>query len=112
VEHAHSKPIGCKWVYKTKTNPDDTLRYKARLVIKGYEQVQGVDFEETYAPVSKMPTLRYLMACAAQGGWEIDQLDVVTAFLNPVFDIDQTGLQTCSGRSAKTPTRPCISRSG
>jgi hypothetical protein len=86
VEHAHSKPIGCKWVYKTKTNPDDTLRYKARLVIKGYEQVQGVDFEETYAPVSKMPTLRYLMACAAQGGWEIDQLDVVTAFLNPAID--------------------------
>jgi hypothetical protein len=66
VEHAHSKPIGCKWVYKTKTNPDDTLRYKARIVIKGYEQVQGVDFEETYAPVSKISTLRYLMACAAQ----------------------------------------------
>jgi hypothetical protein len=86
VEHVHSKPIGCKWVYKTKTNPDDTLRYKARLVIKGYEQVQGVDFEETYAPVSKMPTLCYLMACAAQGGWEIDQLDVVTAFLNPAID--------------------------
>jgi len=36
VEHARSKPIGCKWVYKTKTNPDGTLRYKARLVIKGY----------------------------------------------------------------------------
>jgi hypothetical protein len=66
VEHAHSKPIGCKWVYKTKTDPDDTLRYKARIVIKGYEQVQGVDFEEIYAPVSKISTLRYLMACAAQ----------------------------------------------
>jgi hypothetical protein len=58
VEYTQSKPIGCKWVYKTKTNPDSTLRYKARLVIKGYEQVQGIDFEETYAPVSKMPTLR------------------------------------------------------
>jgi len=39
VEYTYSKPIGCKWVYKTKTNPDGTLRYKARLVIKGYEQV-------------------------------------------------------------------------
>jgi hypothetical protein len=67
VEYTHSKPIGCKWVYKTKTNPDSTLRYKPRLVIKGYEQVQGIDFEETYAPVSEMPTLRYLMACAASG---------------------------------------------
>ena len=36
VEYSHSKPIGCKWVYKTKTNPDDALKYKARLVIKGY----------------------------------------------------------------------------
>jgi len=65
VEYTYSKPIGCKWVYKTKTNPDGTLRYKARLVIKGYEQVEGVDFEETYAPVSKLPTLHYLMSCAA-----------------------------------------------
>jgi len=62
--------------------------YKSRLVIKGYEQVQGVDFEETYAPVSKLPTLRYLISCAAQGGWEIIQLDVVTAFLNAAIDKD------------------------
>jgi len=88
VEYAYSKPIGCKWVYKTKTNPNGTLRYKAQLVIKGYEQVQGVDFEETYAPVSKLPTLHYLMSCVTQGGWEIDQLEVVTAFLNPAIDKD------------------------
>jgi len=88
AEYTYSMPIGCKWVYKTKTNPDGTLRYKARLVIKGYEQVQGVDFEETYAPVSKLPTLRYLISCAAQEGWEIDQLDVATAFLNPEIDKD------------------------
>ena len=88
VEYAYSKPIGCKWVYKTKMNPDGTLRYKARLVIKEYEQVQGVDFEETYAPDSKLPTLRYLMSCATQGGWKIDQLDIVTAFLNLAIDKD------------------------
>ena len=88
VEYTYSKPLGCKWVYKTKMNTDGTLRYKARLVIKVYEQVEGVDFEETYAPVSKLPSLRYLMSCAAQGGWEIDQLNVVTAFLNPAIDKD------------------------
>ena len=86
VKYARSKPIGCKWVYKTKTNPDGTLRYKARLVIKGYGQMQGIDFDETYAPVSKMTTLRYLMSRAAQEDWEMDQLDVVTAFLNPAID--------------------------
>jgi len=88
VEYTYSKPIGCKGVYKTKMNSDGTLRYKAQLVMKGYEQVEGVDFEETYAPVSKLPTLRYLMSCAAQGGWEIDQLNVITAFLNPAIDKD------------------------
>jgi len=86
VEYTYSKPIGCKWVYKTKMDPDGTLRYKARLVIKGYEQVQGVGFEETYVPVSKLPTLRYLMHCAAQGEWGIDQLNIVTAFLNIAID--------------------------
>jgi len=86
VEYARSKPIGGKWVYKTKMNPDGTLRYKARLVIKGYEQMQGIGFDETYAPVSKMTTLRYLMSRAALEDWVMDQLDVVTAFLNPAID--------------------------
>ena len=86
VEYARSKPIGCKWVYKTKTNPDGTLRYKARLVIQGYEQMQGINFDETYGLVSKMTTLRYLMSRAAHEDWEMDQLDVVTAFLNPAID--------------------------
>ena len=43
VAETNSKPIGCKWVYRIKRNPDNTRRHKARLVIKGYEQVQGID---------------------------------------------------------------------
>jgi len=78
--------LSAAWVYKTKTNPDANLRYKARLVIKGYEQMQGIDFDETYAPVSKMTTLRYLMCRATQEDWEMDQLNVVTAFLNPAIN--------------------------
>jgi hypothetical protein len=45
------KPISSKWVFKTKRNPDSSIRYKARLVIRGFEQVEGIDFNETYAPV-------------------------------------------------------------
>ena len=55
----HTKPIGSKWVYKTKHNPDGSVRYKARLVIKGYEQT---DFGETYASVGKLTTFRYLIS--------------------------------------------------
>ena len=63
-----------------------TLRYKARLVIKGYEQMQGISFDETYAPVIKMTTLRYLISRAVQKDWEMDELDVITAFLNPAIN--------------------------
>jgi hypothetical protein len=79
------KPIGSKWVYKTKCNPDGSTRYKARLVIKGYEQT---DFGETYAPVGKLTTFRYLISLIGRYGWNMDHLDVVTAFLNPEIDDD------------------------
>jgi hypothetical protein len=79
------KPIGYKWVYKTKRNPDGTIRYKARLVINGYEQTY---FGETYTPVGKLTTFRYLISLAGNHGWNIDHLDVVTAFLNPEVDDD------------------------
>jgi len=86
IKHTESKPIGCKWVYKTKPYPDGTLRYKARLVVKGYEQVKDIDFDETYAPVGKLTTLRYLLCFMAYNSWNSDHLDVVTAFLNPEID--------------------------
>jgi len=82
------EPIGCKWVYKRKINPDRSTRYKARLVIKGYEQKEGIDYDETYAPLSKMATFRLILALAAQYGWDVDHMDVVTAFLNPKIDQD------------------------
>ncbi|KAH8152156.1 uncharacterized protein LAJ45_03582 [Morchella importuna] len=80
--------IGSKWVYKRKLNPDGTTRYKVRLVVKGYEQVEGIDFKETYAPVSKLTTVRMLLNLAAKYDWRVDHLDVVTAFLNPKIDRD------------------------
>ena len=84
------KPLKCRWIYKTKRNIDGSTKFNARLVIKGYEQVPGIDYDETYAPVSKLSTLRYLLSLSATRGWSVDQMDVVTAFLNPAIDNDRT----------------------
>jgi len=81
----HIQPHGSKWVYKTKSNPDGSTWYKARLVIKGYEQT---DFGETYATVGKLTTFQYLMSLIGRYGWNLDHLDVITAFLNPEIDDD------------------------
>ncbi|RVW95066.1 Retrovirus-related Pol polyprotein from transposon RE1 [Vitis vinifera] len=79
----HRKVIGVKWVYRTKLNADGSVnKYKARLVVKGYSQVFGVDFSETFAPVARLDTIRMLLALTAQKGWKTYQLDVKFAFLN------------------------------
>ncbi|KAH9726552.1 hypothetical protein KPL70_008304 [Citrus sinensis] len=77
----HKKAMGVKWVYRTKLNLNDYVnKYKARLVIKGYAQVFGVDFFETFAHVARLDTIRILLALAAQHGWVMHQMDVKSVF--------------------------------
>ncbi|CAL2238905.1 unnamed protein product [Prunus armeniaca] len=87
VERPFAKPvIGVKWVYKTKLNLDGTVqKNKARLVAKGYSQKPGIDYNETFAPVARLDTIRTLIALAAQKEWSLYRLDVKSAFLNGVL---------------------------
>eukprot|EP01018_Ginkgo_biloba_P040667 Gb_20537 [translate_table: standard] len=75
--------IGYRWVFKTKYKSDGSVdKYKARLVAKGFKQKEGIDYQETFAPVAKMITIRVVIALAAQFQWELHQMDVKSAFLN------------------------------
>ncbi|KAI0515888.1 hypothetical protein KFK09_008556 [Dendrobium nobile] len=77
------KPIlGCKWTYKIKSLPNGQVEcYKARLVALGYEQKFGINYNETFSPVAKMPTIRLLLKLFLHRQWPIYQLNISNAFL-------------------------------
>ncbi|KAL5849926.1 hypothetical protein ACOSQ4_007939 [Xanthoceras sorbifolium] len=75
--------IGSRWVYKIKTKSDGSIeRYKARLVANEFSQLYGMDYEETFAFVVKMTTVRTLITVASIRQWHISQMDVKNVFLN------------------------------
>ncbi|KAH9671981.1 hypothetical protein KPL70_017541 [Citrus sinensis] len=77
------KAIDVKWVYKTKRNAKGEIeRHKARLVAKGYSQKAGIDYDEVFAPVARLETIRFIISLAAQNKWKIFQMNVKSAFLN------------------------------
>lgn len=78
----NKKVIHGMWLFKRKLKPDGSIKHKARFVALGNTQVAGEDFGETFAPTGKPSSLRLLIAIAATQGWEVHQMDAVTAFLN------------------------------
>ena len=79
--------VGCKWVFKVKYNGEGkAVRFKSRLVAKGYSQKHGIDFEETFSPVVRFSSVRTLLALAVQKNMIVHRMDVVTAFFNGNLD--------------------------
>lgn len=80
------KALHNKWVYRIKEEPDGSKRYKARLVVKGFQQKEGVDYTEIFSPVVKMVTIRTVLGLVAQEDLHLQQMDVKTAFLHGDLD--------------------------
>ena len=86
------KPIPVKWIFKIKIEQDGTLRFKSRIVLKGYVMIPGVDYTEFFSPVATDTTVRTVIATAIyrQGeGWTIEMIDIEAAFLNAELDSDR-----------------------
>ena len=82
--------VSSKWVFKIKKNAAGEIdKYKARLVARGFTQIYGVDYYDTYAPVARLASLRLILAIAARNDWEIDVIDFHSAFLNGKLDEDE-----------------------
>jgi hypothetical protein len=83
VPRPNQNVVGTKWVFHNKQDEHGVvIRNKARLVAKGYSQVEGLDFDETYAPVARLESIRILLAYATYHGFKLYQMDVKSAFLN------------------------------
>ena len=81
------KPISCKWIFKTKRNSKgNTERYKARLFAKGFNQREGIDYNETFSPVSLKDSFRIIMALVTHFDLESHQMGAKTVFLNGEID--------------------------
>ena len=83
------KPIGCKWIFKTKRDSKGNIvRYKARLVAKGFTQKKDIDYKETFSPISSNDSFRIIMALVAPNDLGLHQMDIKTKF--PNGNIDET----------------------
>jgi hypothetical protein len=78
-----AKTVGCKWFYKIKRDSKGNIdRFNARLVAKDFTQIEGIDYNETFSPVSSKDSFRIIMALVAHYNLELHQMNVKTTFLN------------------------------
>lgn len=80
--------VGSKWVYTVKDDPHNGKRHKARFVARGFSQIHGIDYHETFSPTARLTSLRMLLQLASQENLHIHQMDVKTAYLNADIDCD------------------------
>ncbi|KAF0738606.1 hypothetical protein Ae201684P_019519 [Aphanomyces euteiches] len=81
------KPLKTTWVFRVKEKSDGTIeRFKARLVVKGFLQIKGLDYSEVFAPVMRLESLRTLLAVANAHNLPVDQMDIDTALLNGILE--------------------------
>jgi hypothetical protein len=80
---ADRRAVELKWIFKLKRDEQGSIvKHKARMVVKGYSQQHGIDYEEVYALVARLEAARMLLALATQQSWEVHHIDVKSAFLN------------------------------
>ena len=102
------KPICCKWIFKLKTDKDGNISvFKVRLVEKGYKQVHGIDYDETFSPVAILKSIRVLLAIVAFYDYEIWQMDVKTAFFNGFLEEDVYVTQPEGFHDLENPKKVC-----
>ncbi|RVW20741.1 Retrovirus-related Pol polyprotein from transposon TNT 1-94 [Vitis vinifera] len=105
------KPIGCKWIFKTKRDSKGNIvRYKARLVAKGFTQKEAIDYKETFSPVSSKDSFRIIMTLVAHYDLELHQMDVKTTFLNS--NIDETIYMVQPENFESNDSKQLINRNG
>ncbi|KAJ0898957.1 putative RNA-directed DNA polymerase [Helianthus annuus] len=101
------KDIGCKWVFRVKYKSNGEVeRFKARLLAKGFNQREGLDFGETFSPVVKMVTVRTIMTLAVHFNWPLYQLDVDNAFLHGTITED-VYMKLPQGYYSKNESKVC-----